>query len=218
MIFKLKQNKNKDIEDTYKESMKELNSFYGINWINDTPKIFIVNNRKEIDFLLNDKTEDWVIGWTNHCHTVFILNRSKIKTESSHRKGYSKGEYRAFIKHELSHLFSKILTKNGYRPIWLWEGLAIYTSGQNEYSVVPEKFSQFLDFYETHTNKNKKSVYYESGFLVEMLIKQFGKEKLLKFLKSIRKVENRKEFDDLFFKTYKFKLNYQEVNRVYRSH
>jgi len=36
-----------------------------------------------------------------------------------------------------------------------------------------------------------------------------------KFLKSLQKIKNKKEFDNLFFKTYKFKLNYKEINKVY---
>jgi len=36
-----------------------------------------------------------------------------------------------------------------------------------------------------------------------------------KFLKSLQKIKNKKEFDNLFFKTYKFKLNYKEINKDY---
>ena len=48
-----------------------------------------------------------------------------------------------------------------------------------------------------------------------MLVKKFGKTKFLKFLKSLQKTKNKKEFDSLFFKTYKFKLNYKEINGIY---
>jgi hypothetical protein len=213
MIFELKQKRSKFLKEAYNLSMKELRSFYEVDWIKNTPKIFILNSRKEIDAIQGQKTERWVIGWVEGFNTLYLLNILKIKTESSHKEGYSKKEYVAFIKHELSHLFFKILTKNSYRPIWLWEGVAIYSSGQNDFKKKPEKFSQFLDFYDRHV-KGKRSVYYESGFFVEMLVEKFGKTKFLNFLKSLPNVKNRKEFDVLFFKTFKFRLNYKEINKV----
>jgi hypothetical protein len=217
MIFELKQKEDKLLKKVYKKSMKELGAFYGFNWTRNVPKIFILKSRKDIDFFLGRKSEGWVVGWTGF-GSVFVLDRSKIKTESSHKEGYSRDRYNALIKHELSHAFYKILIKGGYSPIWLWEGLAIHTSGQNKLKkVMPEKFTQLLSFYKSHKNEKGKNVYYESGFFIEMLVKKFGKEKLIKLLKSLQKIKNRKEFDNLFFKTYKFKLSYREINKVYKD-
>ncbi|MGM0482871.1 MAG: hypothetical protein ACQEP6_03355 [Patescibacteria group bacterium] len=213
MIFELKQNKSKFIEEAYSLSMKELRSFYEVDWVRNIPKVYILNSREDIDAVRGEKTERWVIGWVEGFNTLYLLNFLKIKTESSHKEGYSKREYAALIKHELSHLFFKILVKNGYRPIWLWEGVAIYTSEQNEFKTRPEKFSQFLDFYDKH-KEGKRSVYYESGFFIELLIEKFGKTKFLNFLRSLQKIKNKKEFDSLFFKTFKFRLNYKEINKT----
>lgn len=197
--------------------MKELNDFYGMNWIYNVPKIFIVNSGEDKNLLRGNSKNEWAVGWTPGRDTVFIMDRLKIKTETSQTENYSKNRYKALIKHELSHLFFKILVNyNNYNIVWLWEGVAIYTSGQNQFKKRPEKLSQFLSFYDDHMSKDgKKSVYYESGFFVEMLVKKFGKEKLLKFLRSLQKIKNKKEFDNLFFKTYKFKLNYREINKIY---
>ena len=216
MIFELKQKKNKFIEEAYHHSMKDLNAFYEIDWVRNTPKIFVLKSRQEIYTVRGEKTEDWVVGWTGGFNIIYILDITKIKTESSHKKGYSKKEYVALIKHELSHLFFNILVKGSYHSTWLWEGTAIYTAGQDKFKVRPDKFSQFLDFYEQHT-KGKQTVYYESGFFVEMLVEKFGKKKFLGFLKSLQKIKNRKEFDALFFKTYKFKLNYKDINKIYKN-
>ena len=213
MIFELKHNKSKFIEEAYNLSMKELRSFYEVDWVRNIPKVYILNSREEIDAVSGKETEKWVIGWVEGFNTLYLLNFLKIKAESSHKSGYTKKEYRALMKHELSHLFLKILVKNGYRPIWLWEGVPIYTSGQNEFKTKPDKFSQFLDFYDKHKEK-KRSVYHESGLFVEMLIEKFGKTKFLNFLRSLHKIKNRKEFDSLFFKTFKFRLNYKEINKI----
>ncbi|MEA2112409.1 MAG: hypothetical protein U9P50_00335, partial [Patescibacteria group bacterium] len=214
--FELKQKKNKFIEEAYKDSMKELNVFYEINWVRNMPKVFILKSRQEINAIRAEKTRDWVTGWVDGFNTLYVLDIVKIKTESSHKKGYSKKEYVALIKHELSHLFSNVLVRSGYQPTWLWEGTATYTAGQDEFKVKPEKFGQFLYFYEQHV-KGKQTVYYESGFFVGMLVEKFGKKKFLNFLKSLQKIKNRKEFDALFLKTYKFKLSYQEINRIYKN-
>ena len=145
---------------------------------------------------------------------VYILDINKFKLESSHKKR-SKQEYLKLLKHELSHLFFTVLVRKGYCPIWLWEGLPLYTSGQYLSSGKIKEFSEFLSFYDSFASKDgKKSVYTESGFFIKVLVEKFGKEKLLKFLKSLRKVKNKKEFNDLFFKTYKFKLNYREANKM----
>lgn len=213
MIFGLKQKKSKFLEEAYDLSMKELKSFYEVDWIRNTPKVYILNSREEIDAVCGKETEKWVIGWVEGFNILYLLNFYKIKAESSHKNGYTKKEYYALIKHELSHLFFKILVKDGYRPIWLWEGVAIYTAGQNEFKTKPDKFSQFLDFYDKHKEK-KRSVYHESGLFVEMLVEKFGKTKFLNFLRSLPKVKNKKEFDNLFFKTYGFKLNYREINKI----
>jgi len=53
MIFELRQKKNKFLEETYKKSMKELNGFYGINWVKNTPKVFILNSRDDINAVKN---------------------------------------------------------------------------------------------------------------------------------------------------------------------
>lgn len=224
MIFELKQKNNKWLESVYEKSMKELNEFYGINWVRNTPGIFIVRTRKEINVLkglnLDDRSMDWVTWWTSRDGKVYVLEYSKIKSESSHLEDYSKKEYEFLIKHELSHLFFSVLVKSQYQCVWLWEGVAIYTSGQNDFKKRPEKIKYMLNFYDKHKKDygdKKVSVYFESGFFIGMLVEKFGKEKLLKFLKSLSKVNNRKEFDHLFFKTYKFKLNYKEINKIYQN-
>ena len=211
MIFELKEKKNKFIEETYESSVKELGEFYGINWVENKPKIIIINDRKTIDKLRGRKTEDWVKGWADFGNGVYLLDPLKYKTESSHT--YSKDSFRALIKHELGHLFFGIVVKNRKVPIWLNEGTTIYLSGQNKLKKEVTEFKTFLSFY----IKGGAGVYTESGFFVEMLVEKFGKKKFLSFLKSLQKIKNRKEFDSLFFKTYKFKLNYKEINGVYKN-
>jgi len=209
MIFELKQKKNKFLEETYKKSMKELNDFYDIDWAKQTPKVMIINNRETIDRLLGRKTEDWLVGWADFGNTLYLLNPLKYKTESSHT--YKKESYAMLVKHELSHLFFRVLIKQGYTPIWLNEGVAIHLSGQNKFKKEIQEFKNFLNYYD----EKGKGVYIESGFFIERLVNKFGKDNLLKLLKSLKDIKNKQEFDVLFFKIFKFKLNYKEINKVY---
>ena len=214
MLYKLNLIKfrEKSIEQNFHKSMKELRKFYGINWIKNTPKIILVKDRKSINLLRAQETEPWLVGWANDkARIVFVLDRNNFEQESSHK--YSKERYSALIKHELSHLFYYILSGSTYFPKWLVEGVAIYTSGQNKLKQKPDKLKNFLEFYK----KSGSEVYAESGFVVETLVKNFGKNKLLKLIKSLRNVSNEKQFNKIFQKIYGFKMNYQNINMRYLS-
>jgi len=208
MIYKLKEQKDKFIEKAYHDSMKDLNKFYNINWISGRPNIVIVKNRKQIDELKDVKTERWIVGWSDN-KTIYVLDRKKMKTESNHINETEK-TYIALLKHEISHAFFHILSKGKYNPRWLCEGVAIYTSGQNIFKKPLLKFANFLDFYDNGGG----GIYYESGFAVELLIKKYGKRKLLKLISSLDIVKNKQDFSKLFMKIYNFNPNYTNFNNL----
>ena len=199
MIYKLKEQRDKFIEKVYKDSMKDLNKFYEVNWTYGRPNVIIPESRKQIDQLKDTKTERWVVGWSSG-QFIYVLDRKNFNKESSNK--YSESSYSATIKHELSHAFYNIKSKGKNTPRWLCEGVAIYTSGQNKLKKIPIKFGNFLSFYEN----GGKDIYYESGFAVELLVKKYGKKKLLKL------ILNKDGFSKLFKKIYGFSSNYKEFN------
>lgn len=209
MIFKITPVKDDLLENIYNESMKDLNDFYEISWIENTPSINIVDDRKIINLMKGKQTENWLVGWSNG-NKVYILNRDNLEKESSHK--YNPEKYYALIKHELSHSFYDILSENTHKPIWLCEGVAIHTSGQNKFRKQPIEFKEFLQFYE----HGGSGVYEESGFFVEFLVKKFGKQKLLDFIKELKNVKTETKFNKLFIKEYGFNLNYDEINKNYK--
>ncbi len=214
MLYKLNLNeiRDKSIERTFRESMKEFSKFYGINWIKNTPKIIFLQNRKSINLLRGQKTEPWLVGWANDkTRIIFILDRDNFEKESCHK--YSKERYSVLIKHELSHLFYYILSGAMYTPKWLVEGVAIFTAGQNKFKKKPDKFKSFLAF----DDKATPGVYAESGFVIETLVKKFGKNKLIKLIKSLRDVSNKEQFNKIFQKIYGFKMGYEVMNKYYKS-
>jgi len=210
MIYKVLVAEDEFIDKIYRESLDDLNKFYEINWIYDLPKVVIVDDRKTIDSWKQKKTEPWLVGWTEG-RTVYVLNRENLEKESEHK--YSDETYYALVKHELSHCFYHILSNNKHKPIWLTEGVAIYTSGQNQFKKKPDEFSKFLQFYDN----GGSAVYSESGFAVESLIKEYGKPKLFELIKGLQHVNSEKEFSVLFAKIYSIQLSYENFNIIFQK-
>jgi len=214
MIYKLKIHSDKLVESIYKKSIKKLNNFFNLNWINNTPSIHIIDDRKTIDSMMGKKTPGWVIGYINQ-NSICILNYKNLEKESSHhyKNKYSteKKYYLGMIPHELAHVFSKAVNPNIYTPVWLWEGIALYLGGQNVTDKKPLKFNNFLNFYYIH-GESRPNVYTEAGFAVEFLVKKYGKEKLLELIKAIEKDMSESDFAKLFKKIYNIPLDYKSFN------
>ena len=208
MIFEVFNKKDAQIEKVYEKSMKEFNRFFGLNWKRNLPSIFLVPNRKIIDLLKGHKTESWVVGWVDG-NNIFLLDRRNYNSESSHK--YSEKEYNALLKHELCHLFFQGVSKGGFlKPRWMDEGVSIFLSGQTKLRKKPQKFEKFLEFYD----KGGSGIYSESGFVVEILVKNYGKQRLLELIKNISKQKNRKQFNNLFKKIYGFYPSYEKFNEM----
>lgn len=211
MIFEVKYIKDEFVEKVYKRGMKKFNKFFNLNVPYGKLSIFIVNNRKDIDLLRNQKTERWVVGWSED-RTIFILNRKNYERESSHK--YSDNEYSQLILHEMVHFFhDNLVERSRGHSAWLNEGIAIFLSGQNTVKKKPIEFKEFLSFYANYG----RGIYLESGFFIEFLFKKFGKVKLIKFIKEAAKCYTKKEFYKQFKKIYGFDLDYEEINRRYKK-
>jgi len=89
---------------------------------------------------------------------VFILDNNAMEKESSHKK-HSDEQYVASIKHELSHSFFRHVSKakNVSFPKWLWEGVAIYTSGQLVFKRKPTFLNLFWNIIIAEEGKSTKS-------------------------------------------------------------
>lgn len=209
MIFSLESKKEKFLENIYKTSIKELEKFFEIK-LKKTPFIYLVKDRNTINQLLEKKTPIWMIGW-NDSKNIYILDKKYYEKESCHK--YSPKAYSYLIKHELSHVFTQTYSnifEKSIKPDWLWEGLALYLSGQNRTKNKPKQFKNFLKYYSQ--NIKNPGVYKESGFVVGLLINKYGKNKLLKLIKSLKKINSNKKFDKKFEEIYGFKLEYKNFN------
>ncbi len=209
MLFELKTLSDKKIEKDYKQMRSELNDFYDINWTHHLPDIYFLESREQIDAYWGKKTNPYIVGWVNEHKTVYVLKNEKMEAESAH-ENHSDEKYYALIKHELSHCFFKIESKfsNSF-PNWLWEGVAIYTSGQLKFK---DRVTEFKDFLNYNNQEFSTGVYKESGFAVELLIEKFGKKKLLSLIKKNKDCQTEKTFNNTFKKIYGFTPTYKKFN------
>lgn len=210
-IFEVKtkkySSKNRNVEKFYEKAMEELKDFYAINWNENTPVLFLVDSRKDYDVLTNQKTEDWEVACHLGNNKIILISPENYEKESIHK--YSDEEYFSLIKHEISHLFYQILSQ-GQGPIWLDEGFAIFTSGELKKKEGVKNFENFLAYY----SFSDENVYKESGFAVEVLIKKFGKNKVLNFLKKLPNIQNEVDFKEEFEKYFGFKPEYKAFNTL----
>ena len=207
MIYRITSQNDEKLQGYYDTALKELNDFYGINWVRNLPRLIIVDNRKSIDALFGKKSEGWMIGWSEN-NNIYVLDKAKFSNESDHKE-YSDEEYAMLIKHEMSHSFSSILAKGEVKPKWLWEGIAIYTAGQNSLRTKPDKFKGFLE----HFDNGGKDVYTEAGFAVQLLVEKFGKQKILTLISS-SKNNSKAEFCVTFKSIFCFDPTYEEFDQI----
>src|SRR3989344_4609522 len=207
MIFSIKSKEDKFIQKEYNESMKELNKFFKINWKRNKPRIFLMKDRKTINNLRGKETERWIVGWVDN-GDIYILDKENYEKESCHK--YSNKDYSGLIKHELVHVFFQILSNNKGEPDWLWEGTAMFASQQNDSRMKnkPLKCREFLNYY----HKKGSGVYKEAGFAVQFLVDNYGKEKLLLLIKSLKETNSESEFKQRFKEIYGFELKYKNFN------
>jgi len=199
-VFKITSIENKKLQKYKDKAIKELNEFFNKKWIYNTPKIFVVDDRETINLLKEQETEDWVVGWSWGRMAIYILNPKNISKESCHDG--SKYNIEHLIKHELCHSFFQ-MTFGQSKFQWVNEGVSIYVAGQLDKYKMPDKFEGFLD---------GNNVYQESGNAIKLLIDNFGKDVLFKFLKKQRGIEKEEELKAVFKEVFNANLDYLFFN------
>ena len=210
MIFSIKPTTNSLVQKAYEEGMKELGNFWETNWVQNTPDVFIIDSRKEIDVIKGTETSNQSVGWSKN-RNIYLLDYKKIESESSYK--LTPEQYVALVKHELNHSFFNIASGNAMAPLWLNEGLSIYLSGQTKLGQWerPIELRGFID----SEGENKKYAYAEGGFVVELLVNKFGKEKLIQLVKQLKTIKDGQEFKRAFAEIYGVELDYKIINDLY---
>jgi predicted SprT family Zn-dependent metalloprotease len=210
MVFNVTQKKDENLEEYYENTLEELNVFFGFRWTKNRPKVWLVPDRETINSLMGGETPRWIVGWGGaQAGGVYVLDEANFEKESDNE--YSPEKWRALIKHELAHCYMDVSTGTQRKPKWLSEGVATYISGQNQWKKNVDKFEGFLGCYE----EGGQYAYTEGGFVVEVLINKFGKEKMLElFLIMKEERPSEEEFKGLFKRIYGIELQYNELNRL----
>lgn len=192
-----KQKLDKLISASYLKNKK----FFG----QDIPnvKISFLYSRPQMDKICNQKTADWLVGYTKN-KKIFIFSPSVFDQVSDHPRS----DFPYVLTHELSHIFSNELL-DFYYPIWLHEGLAGYIAGQYKIRKVKntDQFSKLHDI----KNWNRHPNYPQSFNFTKHFIDMFGKEKIIQFLKQLPKIVGKHhypiEFEKFFKQFFKTKFN-----------
>jgi hypothetical protein len=200
--FSIHSKENTLINEAYETAMQDLNEFFDIKWAKDTPKIFIVDDRKTIDSFLEKETPAWSVGWTWTKNAIIILNPDNIAQESTHK--YNEDDIKKLIKHELCHCFYRSICYHT-KPNWLTEGTSLFIADQLDKYKVPDAFSKFL------TDERN---YNEAGFAIKLLVDTFGKNKFLEFLKSIKGINQDEGIFEKFEYAYNSKPTYEFFNHL----
>ena len=133
---------------------------------------------------------------------IFILNPDNISKESCHDG--SKYDIAKLIKHELCHSFFQ-MTFGKSDFTWINEGVSIYVADQLDKYPMPKKFDGFLD---------EKKIYQESGNIMKLIVDNYGKEKLFKFLKKQAGITEIEKLKSVFEEVFKGKLEYSFFNNL----
>ena len=170
------------------------------------PKIFFLENRTEIDEIWGKKTEPWLVG-AFRGGVIYIFHPDVFESESSHKAE----DFWITLKHEYCHFFYNSITKSHY-PLWLNEGLASWMSGK-KISKKAEQIDCFLNIFD-YFDKIDKGVYLAGQFWVEYLIENFGKEKFIKLIKSLKSEFDEKIFSQVFYRIYGIEFKKQNFFNI----
>ncbi len=142
-------------------------------------KINFLYQRSQMDEICKYKTGDWQVGYAEN-KNIFIFSPFVFEKVSNHPNS----DFPYTLIHEIAHLFSNEILGFAY-PKWFNEGLAGYVAEQ--YKIRPVK--KIDEFSNLHDKQDwKKFANYPQAFaFTKYLIGKFGKEKILEFLKNLRK-------------------------------
>lgn len=210
MVFDLQYRLDETIDKIKEEAIDEYNSFYNMNIDKSTIKLYIFKDRQTLDEIKWKKTENRMIANAKWTH-IYLYDLDKVEEISKwyHKKDISR--YHETIRHEIAHSFYWLyLNWNYFRANRLNEGMAIYLSWQIKRKNKPVEFKNFLNF----RDNEWEQVYIESWFIIEFLINNYDKEKILELIRYLWKIKSKEEFFETFKDIYWFELTYENINKL----
>lgn len=192
---------NRDID--LKKITEELENFFDIKAPNI--KIVLIDSREEYDKIRGVKTQSWQAGMAKD-GIIYAIHPDKLEKITTHKKE----SHPVRIKHEIVHLFYKKCTEGEGRPRWLNEGLAFYLANKEQWELSEENKLSVTNYF----SDIDKNVYGIGEYMVRRLTDEYGKEKLVKLIKSIKPPLTESKFNDLFKKVYGFDFTQKELKKI----
>ena len=198
---------NQTYQDTIDQAITEYEQIFSLS-LNQKICFIYLHSREQFDDVMGRKTKPFETAYSNQ-NFIFLMHPGVFEQESN--KKYDEQKTILTLRHEVCHKFFQHAAWRT-RPTWLNEGTCIYFSGQLKNFIYPKKFSEFLLFSDKNAVGNK-TVYPESGFVVEKLVSKFGQDKFIDFLKSLRN-SSQESFPHHFKNFFGFELNYDNINNL----
>lgn len=180
-----------EIKKNVKSSLRQSQKFFGLKTPNIS--IFFLYKREEMDKIACYKTARWVVGYAKK-NNIYIFSPSVFDKVSDHPLT----DFNYVLTHEIVHVFSNKYLNFVY-PAWLNEGLAGYVAKQYEIKRV-DYFTDLIKIYDFN-DWNKNHNYPQAYSFTKFLIEKLGKEKLCKFLRTL-KINTKKQRDVVEFSLY----------------
>ncbi len=158
-------------------------------------EIQFVYSREEFNKLWGFETEDFVSAFVKD-NKIVIFDYSIFDKVTR----WEKEKFSETLIHEINHLFYEKMRNHEYDPLWLSEGLATFMQhGQKKFHY-KEKLKitkNILEGASEHISLNNYQVY---ALFVEYLFLEYGKEKILKLIRGLKRG---KKLNKLFQEVYK---------------
>jgi hypothetical protein len=128
----------------------------------------------------NDKhshAPSWLVAFADFNNTIYLLSPDIMPAgaEPNGRLRFNKT-----IKHELSHNYIRNINKN--IPSWLNEGVCLYVASQNHYKSMDLDKIRISLLDELHRTFVDGRIYQVGKTIVDQIVNNFGKQKLLKII------------------------------------
>lgn len=185
------------IDQLSKKINDEIAEFFGLKPIEY--KIVIYKNqdeiRKEWASHRSDgkKAPDWLVAFADYSQTVHIISP---KTMPAMAKLAGPQRFQKTLKHELTHIYLRKINKN--LSSWLNEGTALYVAGQDYYKKIDPKTITINVLKEIYRLGQDIRTYVIGKNLVDQIIDNYGKQKLLDIIAIKTKKELFSELKKMF--------------------
>ena len=192
-----KQNIPNKIQKLADKTNCEVADFFGIEPIEY--KIIIYKNKDELGKeWISHRTDgkqapDWLVAFADYNQTVHLTSPNTMPATSTMT---GPQRFQKTLKHELTHIYLRKINKN--LSFWLNEGTALYVANQDYYKKINPTTITINTLKEIYRSGQDMRTYVIGKNIVDQIIDNYGKQKLLDIIKIKTKKELFLELQKMF--------------------